>query len=334
MSVRIGSWILCLLLISWCRPTEAATAVYSGYCRPNSFVSSYISTTMDTFFTLVTGSCTASLICTVPVSTPADSALTYFRVGDDACVQKMNNMISSSASNTSTALQNFVNAINQQGDIIFNNAVITTASQDVCNDITTVAPPTSSPSLNLPILEIAGGVGGFVVLIIIIIICIAVRRHRVAEEQAYKAHAEKLLQQAEKNAAAAGGKGPDGTARVTVEADPEVRARLERFYRKYNPDNLSKVDDVLRTYRTQEAITKLFAMLVTKYGPEPETMTPATAPAVPASAPHAAPPPSQVVSGNQPPSRAAPAPSVETPPAAAATEASQDAVAEEEVSLP
>eukprot|EP00759_Apiculatamorpha_spiralis_P025199 PhF_6_TR28268/c0_g1_i1/m.41828 len=45
------------------------------------------------------------------------------------------------------------------------------------------------------------------------------------------------------------------------------RTRLIRFYEKYNPEKLSRVDEFLNAYRGDEE--RLFTILVGKYGPEP-----------------------------------------------------------------
>lgn len=45
-------------------------------------------------------------------------------------------------------------------------------------------------------------------------------------------------------------------------------ARLYRFYEKYNPDKVHRVAEYLSSYRGEEE--QLFAILVGKYGPEPE----------------------------------------------------------------
>jgi hypothetical protein len=51
-------------------------------------------------------------------------------------------------------------------------------------------------------------------------------------------------------------------------AEPEsYRARLEAFYRAYNPAKLATVEDMLARYRGREAT--LINSLVSKYGPEP-----------------------------------------------------------------
>ena len=45
-------------------------------------------------------------------------------------------------------------------------------------------------------------------------------------------------------------------------------ARLRRFYARYNPEKLNRVEEFLVAYRGEEE--QLFTMLVSKYGPEPE----------------------------------------------------------------
>jgi len=55
---------------------------------------------------------------------------------------------------------------------------------------------------------------------------------------------------------------PDG---ASFSMDP--RARLVRFFAKYNRDKLANVDAILANYATKE--TELFEALVAKYGPEP-----------------------------------------------------------------
>ncbi|ETV90107.1 hypothetical protein H310_15063 [Aphanomyces invadans] len=47
-----------------------------------------------------------------------------------------------------------------------------------------------------------------------------------------------------------------------------TRARLERFYSKYNPDKKGEIDGVLDKYKGRESV--LFEALVRKYGPEPD----------------------------------------------------------------
>ncbi|KAG9411368.1 hypothetical protein AC1031_017006 [Aphanomyces cochlioides] len=47
-----------------------------------------------------------------------------------------------------------------------------------------------------------------------------------------------------------------------------TRARLERFYSKYNPDKKGEIDSVMEKYKGRE--TALFEALVRKYGPEPD----------------------------------------------------------------
>ncbi|RHY91801.1 hypothetical protein DYB35_005360 [Aphanomyces astaci] len=47
-----------------------------------------------------------------------------------------------------------------------------------------------------------------------------------------------------------------------------TRARLERFYSKYNPDKKGEIDGVMEKYKGREA--SLFEALVRKYGPEPD----------------------------------------------------------------
>ncbi|OQR89825.1 hypothetical protein THRCLA_09560 [Thraustotheca clavata] len=46
-----------------------------------------------------------------------------------------------------------------------------------------------------------------------------------------------------------------------------TRMRLERFYKKYNPEKLGEIDGALERYKGREA--SLFEALVRKYGPEP-----------------------------------------------------------------
>eukprot|EP01065_Artemidia_motanka_P037951 TRINITY_DN46839_c0_g1_i1.p1 TRINITY_DN46839_c0_g1~~TRINITY_DN46839_c0_g1_i1.p1 ORF type:complete len:1367 (+),score=316.34 TRINITY_DN46839_c0_g1_i1:58-4101(+) len=69
---------------------------------------------------------------------------------------------------------------------------------------------------------------------------------------------------------------PDSTARRVSEApmspimagvDRVLRARLVRFYERYNPSMLGIVDDTATVYSGKEE--ELFQMLVRKYGPEP-----------------------------------------------------------------
>ncbi|EPY26014.1 hypothetical protein STCU_06134 [Strigomonas culicis] len=52
-----------------------------------------------------------------------------------------------------------------------------------------------------------------------------------------------------------------------VEVSDRFVRRLHRFYEKYNPSNMRKVEEYLRAYRGAEE--QLFAILVSKYGPEP-----------------------------------------------------------------
>jgi hypothetical protein len=47
----------------------------------------------------------------------------------------------------------------------------------------------------------------------------------------------------------------------------DTKARLENFYKKYNPDKLKDIPATLEAYKGRE--TQLFQALVTKYGPEP-----------------------------------------------------------------
>ncbi len=47
------------------------------------------------------------------------------------------------------------------------------------------------------------------------------------------------------------------------------RTRLDSYYRKYNPEKLATLDDMLNRYEGREEI--LFSSLVAKYGPEPES---------------------------------------------------------------
>jgi len=55
---------------------------------------------------------------------------------------------------------------------------------------------------------------------------------------------------------------------AAAEEPPEdFRSRLAAFYRKYNPDKLPSVDEVLVRYAGREDV--LFNSLVAKYGPEP-----------------------------------------------------------------
>src|SRR3989338_7944562 len=51
------------------------------------------------------------------------------------------------------------------------------------------------------------------------------------------------------------------------------RQRLNRFYRKYNPDKLSSVDGTLDAFENGggRGYEDLFRQLVTKYGPEPSS---------------------------------------------------------------
>ncbi|EKF38604.1 hypothetical protein MOQ_001186 [Trypanosoma cruzi marinkellei] len=52
-----------------------------------------------------------------------------------------------------------------------------------------------------------------------------------------------------------------------AEENEDVRLRLERFMRKYNPDKLGTIDSILKAYRGREG--QMFEALVKKYGPEP-----------------------------------------------------------------
>lgn len=60
------------------------------------------------------------------------------------------------------------------------------------------------------------------------------------------------------------------------------RARLLRFYQKYNADKLHEIDGVLERFKGKEAA--LFTALVKKYGPEPSADEDLSAPAVAAAA--------------------------------------------------
>ena len=69
---------------------------------------------------------------------------------------------------------------------------------------------------------------------------------------------------------------------VVVADGMSFRARVVRFYQRYNPSKLADVDDILSKYAGRE--TEVLAALKSKYGPEPP------APSV------TAPPPAVVVS--------------------------------------
>jgi ribosomal protein S15P/S13E len=56
-------------------------------------------------------------------------------------------------------------------------------------------------------------------------------------------------------------------ARVAIVAPVDQRARLTRYYEKYNPEKVPTVDAMLAKYVHSEE--KLFESLVKKYGPEP-----------------------------------------------------------------
>lgn len=62
----------------------------------------------------------------------------------------------------------------------------------------------------------------------------------------------------------------------------DTRARLVRFYEKYASDKMSNIDKILAHYAGKE--DKMFADLVSKYGPEPPTPTSAPAQPIPAAA--------------------------------------------------
>ncbi|ORC84834.1 uncharacterized protein TM35_000401010, partial [Trypanosoma theileri] len=55
--------------------------------------------------------------------------------------------------------------------------------------------------------------------------------------------------------------------RSTSNEPEDVRSRLERFMRKYNPEKISTIDAILKAYNGREE--EMFAALVKKYGPEP-----------------------------------------------------------------
>ena len=61
--------------------------------------------------------------------------------------------------------------------------------------------------------------------------------------------------------------GPEPEAELTEEQ--AFRARLERFYRKYQPNKLSSVDALVAKADGKDSQEQLFRMLVSKYGPEP-----------------------------------------------------------------
>jgi hypothetical protein len=62
---------------------------------------------------------------------------------------------------------------------------------------------------------------------------------------------------------------PLATAPVASPAVPPAhRDRLVRFYAKYSPDKLPEVDSILTKYAGKE--TKMFQVLVDRYGPEPD----------------------------------------------------------------
>lgn len=85
--------------------------------------------------------------------------------------------------------------------------------------------------------------------------------------------------------------GPEPTATSVRNADKNLRSRappvtaadskirLERFYVKHNPEKISIIPQILEVYKGREDV--LFATLVAKYGPEPET-APAAALSTPA----------------------------------------------------
>lgn len=54
---------------------------------------------------------------------------------------------------------------------------------------------------------------------------------------------------------------------LTAASVPSFRQRLENYYRKYNPEKLTIVDEMLTKYDGREDV--LFNSLVAKYGPEP-----------------------------------------------------------------
>ncbi|EAN94372.1 hypothetical protein C3747_317g13 [Trypanosoma cruzi] len=54
---------------------------------------------------------------------------------------------------------------------------------------------------------------------------------------------------------------------VLTEETEDVRLRLERFMRKYNPGKLGTIDGILKAYKGREE--QMFEVLVRKYGPEP-----------------------------------------------------------------
>lgn len=61
--------------------------------------------------------------------------------------------------------------------------------------------------------------------------------------------------------------GPEPEEQLTEEQ--AFRARLERFYRKYQPSKLSSVGALVAKAEGKESQEQLFRMLVSKYGPEP-----------------------------------------------------------------
>lgn len=62
-------------------------------------------------------------------------------------------------------------------------------------------------------------------------------------------------------------RGNAGGTLIPKSSADSYRLRLHRFYQKYNPEKLSRVDEFLSAYKGDEEV--LFKVLVGKYGPEP-----------------------------------------------------------------
>eukprot|EP01063_Lacrimia_lanifica_P007535 TRINITY_DN14818_c0_g1_i1.p1 TRINITY_DN14818_c0_g1~~TRINITY_DN14818_c0_g1_i1.p1 ORF type:complete len:808 (+),score=176.62 TRINITY_DN14818_c0_g1_i1:135-2426(+) len=75
--------------------------------------------------------------------------------------------------------------------------------------------------------------------------------------------------------------GPEPAVALTKDEYHALRARLTRFYTRYNPNKLGEIDAVARKYGHD--VTNLFHVLTAKYGPEPsaEELPPALLPPPP-----------------------------------------------------
>jgi hypothetical protein len=279
MSFVLRVALMLLLSASIVVGQTAISTVYSLECSSSLWNPSFLSSALTTY---LLGKCTVQSQCDKAVTGSPTSRMYYFTVAESTCDASLLTFAQNPLSN---ATQRMLIAVN---NIYTGGAVVTDTRSlgifplvQTCGTVAPSGGPVPGPvsasesSAALPLEAIAGAVGGLIIVIIGVVIFVLYRRH-VRSQQELRVQSEAMLDAGDA-AAKQLREGNQSKAKPVV-VDPAVYARLERFYKKYNPEKLSTISETLKHYQGVEGQQRLYEMLVKKYGPEPTQDEQAAAP--------------------------------------------------------